>query len=379
MMKKLVLFLVTNVFFSGLVFASDSFNYLSNPGQITVRRGLQPNATLLEQVFLSPVMLPYSGIILGLNSAFLVSQILKKADGVRQGASKTAEGVAHVRSMFSELGLCNDHLASLFIQRKHKFINKIHGPYYWYWSKVADLKLGIGAIAARSDLGDQIFTRFLDKANSKPAEKFRVLHLGAGFDTRFYRFKEMIPSNVELVEVDIATTQATKLENLEQASIETGHVNFLSIDFGREDLEAKLREKGFWQEDVVTLFFWEGVSMYLSEENVNKVLNFVGKSASESEFYFDVFIDFFTEDAPFKKSWVGYLNEKLVVNKGEPIRFGIKDRTDEGLNEFLSPFKLEAISTYDSDSMERLCFTRPSGRIDAGCVDYVIFIHAKVP
>lgn len=40
-----------------------------------------------------------------------------------------------------------------------------------------------------------------DLAAMGPTEKFRVLLLGASFDTRFYRFKEMVPNNVQLVEV----------------------------------------------------------------------------------------------------------------------------------------------------------------------------------
>lgn len=341
------------------------------------RKEFSQTASMLDQVLTSVTMLPYSAAFVTLNAAFIGYQVLAPGKKVQQDASKTAEGVAHVRNMFSKMGLCNDNLAENFLRRSHHVHSALAYPYFWYWGFVGDFALGLGALAARSDLGDDIFLQFVEKAVQNPSEDYAVIQLGAGFDTRFYRFKDLLPSNLKVLELDIATTQAAKRQILLNTQVEHSHVHFVAIDFSREDLEGALTNTGLWHKDMPTLFLWEGVSMYIPEEHVNKTLEFVGSSKQGSEFYFDVLIDFFSEKAVIPQTTASYLNQKLVENKGESFQFGIKDPSDDGIRTWLGQRNLHAETIFRKEDLENRYFKRSDGSLAATCSDYVIFVHSR--
>ena len=134
------------------------------------------------------------------------------------------------------------------------------------------------------------FDQLLEKS-LQTSEQFVVM--GAGLDTRCYG--RMAKDHIALFELDQAQTQELKKDYLDQANIDTTNVNFVSVDFKSESWFEKLCVAGF-DKDKVTTFLWEGVTLYLSEEDVRSTLgeiknNVAHGSAVVTDFYANEFVN----------------------------------------------------------------------------------------
>jgi methyltransferase (TIGR00027 family) len=115
----------------------------------------------------------------------------------------------------------------------------------------------------------------------------QVVVLGAGFDSRAYRFQSQL-GDVRFMEVDYGPTQAYKKQRLgEILEVIPSNVSFVPMDFTKDNLLEQLRNAGY-SEQQKTFFLWEGVSYYLPESAVKDTLHFVrDHSASGSRIAFD--------------------------------------------------------------------------------------------
>ena len=115
----------------------------------------------------------------------------------------------------------------------------------------------------------------------------QVVVLGAGFDSRAYRFQSQL-GNVRFIEVDLGPTQAYKKQRLgEIVEVIPPNVSFVPMDFTKDNLLEQLRNAGY-SEQQKTFFLWEGVTYYLPESAVKETLHFVrDHSASASRIAFD--------------------------------------------------------------------------------------------
>ena len=101
----------------------------------------------------------------------------------------------------------------------------------------------------------------------KKSEQFVVM--GAGFDTRCYG--HLGQGDVVLYELDKKQTQELKKDFLHQANIDTSNVHFVNVDFSAENWYEKLSAAGY-DKNKVTTFLWEGVTLYLAEEDIRNTL-----------------------------------------------------------------------------------------------------------
>ena len=117
----------------------------------------------------------------------------------------------------------------------------------------------------------------------------QVVVLGAGFDSRAYRFQSQL-GNVRVMEVDYGPTQAYKKQRLgEILEVIPSNVSFVPMDFTKDNLLEQLRNAGY-SEQQKTFFLWEGVTYYLPESAVKDTLHFVrDHSAAGSRIAFDYF------------------------------------------------------------------------------------------
>ena len=115
----------------------------------------------------------------------------------------------------------------------------------------------------------------------------QVVVLGAGFDSRAYRFQSQL-GDVRFMEVDYGPTQAYKKQRLgEILEVIPSNVSFVPMDFTKDNLLEQLRNAGY-SEQQKTFFLWEGVTYYLPESAVKDTLHFVrDHSASGSRIAFD--------------------------------------------------------------------------------------------
>ena len=117
-------------------------------------------------------------------------------------------------------------------------------------------------MTARSVYFDRILRRHLDGAS-------QFVVLGAGFDTRAYG--DLASDGLKFFEVDQSTTQRLKRSGLKDAGIPSDHVTFVEVDFSTENPFEKLISQGFDPERK-TIFLMEGVTLYLSEDDVRQTL-----------------------------------------------------------------------------------------------------------
>jgi len=136
-------------------------------------------------------------------------------------------------------------------------------------------------VMARTAFFDDVFIAALNEAVPQ------IVLLGAGYDTRAYRFADLNKYS-RIIELDNAATQNRKKKYLKNFKIEIPeHVTHISMDFNKESLKDVLQCAGY-KDDRKTLFIWEGVCMYLEPKSVDAILGFITHSShSKSSIAFD--------------------------------------------------------------------------------------------
>jgi methyltransferase (TIGR00027 family) len=169
----------------------------------------------------------------------------------------------------------------------------------------------------------------------------QVVVLGAGFDSRAYRFQSQL-GNVRVMEVDYGPTQAYKKQRLgEILDVIPSNVSFVPMDFTKDNLLEQLRNAGY-SEQQKTFFLWEGVTYYLPESAVKDTLHFVrDHSAAGSRIAFD----YFGANNP-------SLNNPLhqYARWGEPLLFGFPNSS---AREYVQQEGLGVLS--DTPGLEYIC------------------------
>jgi len=147
--------------------------------------------------------------------------------------------------------------------------------------------------------------------------------LGAGYDSRAYRFDEL-KKDIKVFEVDHPDTQTLKIEKVKRIlGALPDNVVYVSIDFSKETLDQKLSESGY-KRNLKTLFIWEGVTMYLTAEAVDETLAFVAEnSCTGSSIIFNYMLESVVDGSD-KSKMVKKLKDRLG-RRGEPITFGIAE------------------------------------------------------
>lgn len=170
--------------------------------------------------------------------------------------------------------------------------------------------------------------------------------LGAGLDSRAYRFRDKL-RGARVFEVDLPATQEYK-KNRVRAVLKSlpGYVTYVPIDFATEDLATVLARAGY---DVKrkTVFIWEGVTFYIPEAAVDATLRFVAThSAPGSRILFDYFPASVIASPP---PALAPLAKRLAA-MGEPFVFGIPDDDREG---FITRRGLAILSNLPVDDVRR--------------------------
>jgi methyltransferase (TIGR00027 family) len=199
-------------------------------------------------------------------------------------SSLTAMGTAAERAIEMERPveerICCDPIARQFLPAWfYVFMKRLTASGYAQKRAAGDL----GFIVARCRYMDDVLSEELGRGIQQ------LVILGAGYDSRAYRF-DQLKDRVKVFEVDHPATQKNKLKKLERilgSSDLPGYVTFVPVDFTRQTLAARLPEYGY-SERLKTLFIWEGVTMYLDAPSVDSTLAFVAShSAPGSAIVFD--------------------------------------------------------------------------------------------
>ena len=238
-------------------------------------------------------------------------------------ASWTAEIMAIHRSVESlrpaNSRLFYDPYAMKFLSAKYRIVGKsrlLTGIVYWFFAE-RPFPGGSGEAIAR--------TRYIDDYMLEciAAGIKQLVILGAGYDSRAYRFDEL-KKDIKVFEVDHPDTQTLKIEKVKRIlGTLPDHVVYVSIDFSRETLDQKLSESGY-ERNLKTLFIWEGVTMYLTAEEVDETLAFVAENSYEgSSIIFNYVLKSVVDGSD--KSKLAKKWKERFARIGEPITFGLAE------------------------------------------------------
>jgi methyltransferase (TIGR00027 family) len=258
-------------------------------------------------------------------------------------ASTTAQGIAFARALESRKlageRICYDPLARRLISPAFYLLGRLFANYGERKGPGV-----IGFLVARCRYIDD----YLQACLGTGIEQLVIL--GAGLDSRAYRF-EQLKGRVKVFEVDHPATQQAKLEKLEKIfGKQPEHVTYVPVDFDEEALH-KLFDFGYSRREK-TLFIWEGVVYYLTAEAVDQTLGFVVKnSGSGSSIIFDYLYTSALTAAHKRGEIVRMQRAKRYT--GEGLVFGIEERQVE---EFLRARGYTQIQNVTSEDLKRIYF-----------------------
>ncbi len=222
-------------------------------------------------------------------------------------------------------------------------------------------------ILARTTFIDSMMERAL------PEKVPQVVFLGAGYDSRAYRFKDLI-KQTRIFELDIPATQRSKREFLKKADIPIPpQVTFIPIDFRSRSLSKALFDADF-AKGQRTLFVWEGVTMYLPAAAIDNTLGFIASNSAAGSM---LFFDYHTRWPEMMDAYgVKELFEFHETNApGEPLQFAVER---DKIETFLSERGYETIDHLTAADIERRHLTLRDGSIAGRIPALLCFVVASV-
>jgi len=202
-------------------------------------------------------------------------------------------------------------------------------------------------------------TRFIDDYLSACIDHGleQLAILGAGYDSRAYRF-EALKKNVAVFEIDHPATQTVKKKKLKQIFGKLpSHVTYVPADLQNRDFASSLLATGYNQ-NLKTLFIWEGVTMYLDAGSVDQVLLFVSQnSGTGSSIIFDFTSPQVVQGREKRTEALAWRQKTTDV--GEPLKFGI---APGDLDSFLKQRHFSRIASVTHDDLKKAYFNHPEDK-----------------
>ena len=288
--------------------------------------------------------------------------------------SITAEGTTAARALFAQHPdpkVRNDDYLAM----------KMVAPEYWHYSLMnPDYKTGVlitKTFRFNTNYYVNARTKHMDALLKRAAEDgaVQVVNLGAGYDSRAYRFRKTMPA-ARFFEIDLPAMVQEKKRRLKLALGQVPeYVAYVPIDFNTQNIPDELKKAGY-DPNRKTFFIWEGVTMYISGEAVDATLRFIAsRSAAGSSVVFD-YMPLGAVKGDFKiypdvrrlSFWVSY--------RGEPFIFGIAEGES---GSYVSKRGLKVISDLSPKDLEKRYLTRSDGSLDGPCCSAFRIMHAAVP
>ena len=288
--------------------------------------------------------------------------------------SITAEGTTAARAIFAQHPdpkVRNDDYLAM----------KLVAPEYWHYTLMKpDYKTGVLVTKTfRFDTNYYVNarTKHMDALLRQAAEAgaVQVVNLGAGYDSRAYRFRDSMPK-ARFFEIDLPAMIAEKKRRIKAALGQVpDYVAYVPIDFNTQTIPGELKKAGY-DTGKKTFFIWEGVTYYISGEAVDSTLRFIAtNSAPGSSVVFD-YMPSGVIDGDYKTYpdirrlafWVSY--------RGEPFIFGIPEGQS---GSYVSKRGLKVVSDLKPKDLEAKYLTRSDGSLDGPCPSAFRIMHAAVP
>lgn len=197
-------------------------------------------------------------------------------------------------------------------------------------------------VLARTGYFDDLFVSSLQEGIPQ------IVLLGAGYDSRPYRFSDFIGTTI-LYEADALATQEQKRFLLKQNGISAHqNVRYVALDFERDDLMRSLCGNGF-DPELQTLYLWEGVTFYLHPATVRAALQSLRVNSAVHSI---ISFDFQTVE-----NGQGLVDTGL---KDETICFGI----EKGMaSRYLEELSYKVLEHVGSEELQKRYLTQSDGSL----------------
>ena len=202
----------------------------------------------------------------------------------------------------------------------------------------------------------------------------QVVQVGAGLDSRPYRFGQDMPG-VRFFEVDQPATLELKKARVRAVfgSLPDA-VTYIPFDYRSDAVFAALRRAGL-DPRRKTLFIWEGTSMLTDPAVVDETLRSIAReSAPGSEVVFDYVLDAVIRGDFGRYGGARYEVVRSSV-KGEPWRFGIAEGRSA---DFVTERGLDLVSDLGAGELARRYLVKSDGSLDGQPTPYWRVVHAVV-
>jgi methyltransferase (TIGR00027 family) len=219
-------------------------------------------------------------------------------------------------------------------------------------------------------------TRYVDRQLEAAARRGigQVVILGAGFDSRAYRFHRRYPK-IAFFEVDLpAMVQAKAQVVARLLGAAPGYIRQVSVDFERQTLEEELPRAGYDTRQR-TLFILEGVTMYVGAAGVGATFDFMSRHAPRgSRVVFDYILRRVAE-GDYSGLYAASATAKGVARMGEPFVTGW---TPAEARAFARRHGLDVRQDLDAAALTRGYLTGSDGKPDGRIPDWYRVVRAEV-
>ena len=261
--------------------------------------------------------------------------------------------------------MCHDPLAKDFVPAKFRIIGKSRLlTKIGLWCIERLVPGMVSYIVGRTRYIDAYLKSRIDDGIEQ------LVILGAGYDSRAYRFDEL-KGKVKVFEIDFPATQKAKMKKVEKVfGSLPDHVVYVPVDFDEKKLGEGLFESGY-DKNLKTLFIWEGVTPYITAEAMDETLAFVAENSGEgSSIVFD-YVFKSALDGTYEREQVHRIR-KAWDRIGQPVTserfcFGIEEGAIE---EFLSWRGFYQVENVTGEFFESAYSKGPHENLKVWCTVY---------
>jgi len=198
----------------------------------------------------------------------------------------------------------------------------------------------------------------------------QLVILGAGYDTRPYRFHDIL-EHTRVFELDNGPSQQHKRELLQKAHVEIPEqITYVSLDFTDGNLERSLVAAGFSPRKR-SLFLWEGVTYYLPPTTVDGMFRLIQRNAPAGSL---LSFDYMVTDL----SGYGAKQSREAMRAmytAEPLHF---DLDQAQIGKFLAERGFTLLEHIDAHEMEKRYLTLPDGTLAGQALALFCLVKAEV-
>lgn len=248
-----------------------------------------------------------------------------------------------------------DYLAEIFLPVHYRFFLRFDKVRKNTKQKLAGFMPGLTEyIIARTAFFDELFM------NAITSNIPQIVLLGAGYDSRAYRFAQS-NRGTKIFELDALPTQTRKRKCLKAARIRIpNEIQYVPINFTNESLSTALENTGYKPQER-TLFLWEGVSYYLDWDSVKETLDYVSHaSPRESVIGYDYTVAISEENMNTYYGAKEFMKSMKEHHANEEFVFSLKP---EEIESFLVERNLKMIDYLDNEAIERKYLTDDNGSL----------------